>query len=524
MKSKRLLHTSAAVFAATGLLLSGCSSGGPDGADRDSAGGSASAGAFAPSATPAAGLNRYYQQKLSWRECGAPGFECASMTVPLDYAAPGSGDDLKIAVSRKKAQKGGGPRIGSLLVNPGGPGGSAIDYLQSAAAVGYPAPVRARYDIVAFDPRGVARSEPVTCLTDRGMDRFTRTDSTPDDQAEINSLVTAGKRFANGCERRSGAVIPHVSTVEAARDMDVLRALLGDERLNYVGLSYGTFLGATYADLFPKRVGRLVLDGAMDPTVPALAAGRGQAGGFERAFRAFAADCVRLSGCPLGRGTVAEAGADLDRFFARLDSAPVPTEDPDRDLDEPLAVTGVMAAMYEDSYWAVLREALQSAKEGDGTGLLRLSDLYYERDDDGKYGNLMYANAAVNCLDLPPAARTPADVEKALPSFHKASPRFGAMMAWAGLSCASWPVKPTGEAHRVEAEGAAPILVVGTTRDPATPYEWAKGLASQLDSGVLLTFEGDGHTAYTRGSDCVDTAVNTYLLEGETPPNGKRCT
>ncbi|MBH5335738.1 alpha/beta fold hydrolase [Streptomyces pactum] len=511
-------RTGAVLAAAVLLALSGCESGGPDSsADR-----SRTDRPRADRAAPTGPLKRYYEQRLRWRDCGGTGFECATLTAPLDYAEPSAATDLKLAVSRKKAT-GPGERLGSLLVNPGGPGGSAIGYLQGYAGVGYPAPVRARYDMVAMDPRGVAASEPVECLTDREMDAFTRTDQTPDDPAEVDRLVAAHKSFAAGCERRSGAILGHVSTVEAARDMDLLRAVLGDDRLSYVGASYGTFLGATYADLFPGRVGRLVLDGALDPTRTAAQVNRDQTAGFQTAFTAFAQDCAGRDDCPLGGGGPARAAERLTAFFDRLDRAPVPTDDGGRKLGESLATTGVLAAMYDESSWAQLRSALGAAMRGDGTALLQLADLYYERQD-GEYANLMYANPAVNCLDLPPAFRGPDEVRKALPAFRKASPAFGEGLAWSSLNCAYWPVPPTGAPRALRAKGAAPILVVGTTRDPATPYRWARALARQLDSGRLLTYDGDGHTAYGRGSDCVDTAINTYLLEGTPPPDAKRCT
>ncbi|GAB2572957.1 alpha/beta hydrolase [Streptomyces capparidis] len=473
-----------------------------------------------PAATPAA-LRPYYRQTLAWKPCRTSGFECATLRVPLDYAKPAEGGDIKLAVARKRARDQ-GARLGSLLVNPGGPGASAVDYLQQQAAVGYPAPVRDAYDLVAFDPRGVGGSVPVTCLSDADMDAFTRVDTTPDDQREIDRLVAADRRFARGCERSAARLLPHMGTVEAARDMDVLRAVLGDDKLTYTGLSYGTMIGATYAGLFPGRVGRLVLDGAMDPSVDAKEAARAQAGGFQTAFRAFAEDCVSHRGCPLGTDSADDAGRRLDAFLARLDRKPLRTRDGSRTLNEALGTTAVLLAMYDESYWPLLREALRSALDGDGSDLLRMSDVYYERQE-GVYGNIMYANAAVNCLDLPPAARTPADVRKALPAFRKASANFGASMAWATLICGDWPVKPQGTPTRIEAEGAAPILVIGTTRDPATPYTWARSLASQLDSGVLLTYEGDGHTAYARGNECVDTTVNTYLLQGRPPAGNKRC-
>ncbi|WP_326678099.1 alpha/beta hydrolase [Streptomyces sp. NBC_01237] len=509
MNTRRLLRTLATGLGTAGLLVSGCSSG------------SSTSSASATGTAAPKGLTSYYTQKLSWRDCGVEGFQCTSMKAPLDYGKPDDGD-IKLAVSRKKAT-GPGKRIGSLLVNPGGPGGSAVGYLQGYAAIGYPAQVRARYDMVAIDPRGVARSEPVECLTGKEMDAFTQVDQTPDDDGEATRLSGAFEKFAGGCEKRSGKILPHVSTVETARDMDVLRALLGDEKLHYVGASYGTFLGATYADLFPTRAGRLVLDGAMDPSLEAIDMNRDQTAGFEGAFQSFAADCVKKTDCPLGTTSTADAATALKKLFTDLDAEPVPTGE-SRDLGESLATTGVIAAMYDETAWPQLREALAGARRGDGAGLLALADSYYEREPNGEYANLMYANAAVNCLDLPPAFDGPDAVREAVPSFEKASPVFGRGFAWASLNCAYWPTKATGSPHRTEAKGADPIVVVGTTRDPATPYKWARSLAGQLSSGTLLTYEGDGHTAYGRGSDCIDTAINTYLLEGTPPTDGKKCT
>ncbi|MFE0820130.1 alpha/beta hydrolase [Streptomyces sp. NPDC058847] len=477
-----------------------------------------------PQATPSE-LAPYYEQKLGWRDCGVPGFQCATMKAPLDYAKPTEGE-VRLAVARKKAT-GPGKRLGSLLVNPGGPGGSAIGYLQQYAGIGYPEEVRAQYDMVAVDPRGVARSEPIECLDGREMDAYTQTDVTPDDAGETDELVDAYKEFAEGCGADAPKLLRHVSTVEAARDMDVLRAALGDEKLTYVGASYGTFLGATYAGLFPDRAGRLVLDGAMDPSLPARRLNLEQTAGFETAFQSFAKDCVTQRDCPLGdkNTTPGQVGKNLKAFFDDLDAKPIPTGDADgRKLTESLATTGVIAAMYDEGAWQQLRESLTSAmKENDGAGLLVLSDSYYEREADGSYSNLMFANASVNCLDLPAAFSSPDQVRAALPDFEKASPVFGEGLAWSSLNCAYWPVEPTGEPHRIEAAGATPIVVVGTTRDPATPYRWAEALAGQLSSGRLLTYEGDGHTAYGRGSACIDSAINTYLLRGTAPEDGKRC-
>lgn len=519
-RPRRSARLAGAVVTASALLLTACA------VKQEGPGGPGARPALA--ALPAEvgpELARFYEQEPRWRSCGAPGFQCATVRAPLDYARPDAGQ-VRLAVSRTKAT-GPGRRLGSLFVNPGGPGGSAVDYLRGYAALGYPAEVRARYDMVAVDPRGVARSEPVDCLDGPHMDRYTSTDFTPDEGAEADTLVEAFKTFAEGCGGRSAKLLRHVSTVETARDMDVVRAVLGDKKLHYVGASYGTFLGATYAGLFPSRVGRLVLDGAMDPSLPARRLNLDQTAGFETAFQAFARDCVRQSDCPVGgRGaTPAQVGRGLKAFFEKLDAEPLKAEDPGgRELTESLATIGVIAAMYDEGAWPQLREALDSARRHkDGTQLLALSDSYYERDPDGRYSNLMFANSAVNCLDLPGAFSSPEEVRESLPDFEKASPVFGETMAWSALNCAYWPVAPTGEARRIEAKGAAPILVVGTTRDPATPYVWAKALAGQLSSGRLLTHDGDGHTAYGRGSDCVDAAVDAYLLRGTVPAEGKRC-
>ncbi|MFG2912763.1 alpha/beta hydrolase [Kitasatospora sp. NPDC048298] len=533
---------SAAALVVAGLLAGGCSPD-PSGAPTASASGSAApadraavAGAATPleplpAAVPAA-LAPYYAQRPAWQPCDS-GFECTTFRVPLDYDRPGEGD-LTLAAARAAAEPSGsasaspapsaspgGTRLGSLLLNPGGPGGSAIEYLETAART-YDRGVRAQYDLVGLDPRGVGRSNPVSCLSGDRMDAYTAVGLTPGDQPGIDALIAADREFAEGCRKQAGAALGHLSTVEAARDMDVLRALLGDEKLNYVGKSYGTFLGATYAGLFPSRVGRLVLDGAMDPALDSVTGNRTQAGGFETAWAAFAQDCARREGCPLGR-TEQQVGERLTALLAGVRAAPLPTTGGGRPLTESQATTGVIQAMYADFLWPELRTALADAEAGDGTGLLRLSDDYYGREADGSYPNLMFANTAVNCLDLPAPFGGPEDVQRAVPEFERVSPHFGRDMAWMALTCAYWPVRATGAAHTIRAAGAAPIVVIGTTRDPATPYAWAQSLAGQLESGRLLTFDGDGHTAYGRHSACVDGAVNRFLLAGEAPEQGKRC-
>jgi pimeloyl-ACP methyl ester carboxylesterase len=468
-----------------------------------------------------ADLTTYYGQKLAWTGCGGD-FQCSRLTVPVDYADP-DGATLTLALIRLRATEP-DDRIGSLVINPGGPGGSGVAYARAARAV-ISERVRERYDIVGFDPRGVAGSDPVQCLTDAQTDTLMASDPTPDDDAEAARTVELAKVLAAGCDRNAGELLAHVGTQDAARDMDVLRAALGDPRLNYLGKSYGTFLGATYAQEFPKNVGRMVLDGAIDPALPAEQVDLGQAKGFEQATRAFVADCVKGRSCPLGSDL--DLGmARLRQFLGRLDSSPLPTSDPSRPLTEGLGSLGVAVAMYDEGYWPTLRTALSQAFGGDGSALLQLSDVYTDRDGSGHYtSNQNTVIYAVNCLDRPyrGAGDPVSEAQRDVPVFSKQAPTWGAFLAWSELPCAYWPVKPKGEPAAITAAGSGPIVVVGTTRDPATPYAWAQGLARELANGHLLTYEGDGHTAYRRGSRCIDKAVDAYLLRGQVPKGGLRC-
>jgi pimeloyl-ACP methyl ester carboxylesterase len=375
---------------------------------------------------------------------------------------------------------------------------------------------------VGFDPRGVGESTPIDCLSDDELDDFVAADASPDDEAEIAELQAQSEALGAGCLERSGDLLPHVSTVDVARDLDVLRAVLGDEQFTYLGKSYGTSIGATYAELFPERVGRMVLDGAMDPALPREQVALGQADGFERALRAYLDECL-ADDCPLGR-TLGEAQVTLDNLLAVIDAQPLPAGDESRPLTQSLAVLGIGYPLYlrADVGYPALTEALTAALAGDGSPLLTLADLYLHRDEEGYQGNLNEAFYAVSCLDRPDTF-TVAEVQQAEDRFADVSPVFGPYLAWSGLPCTIWPVEATAAPGPLTAEGAAPILVVGTTGDPATPYEWAVSLADQLASGVLLTYEGFVHTAYRKNNDCVDDAVDRYLIEGEPPEDGLVC-
>ena len=469
----------------------------------------------APTEPPEPDLSRFYEQALAWRACGN-GTQCASLTVPLDYDEP-EGQSIDIAVIRRRHA--GSERLGSLVTNPGGPGGSGVQFVAQAASYLGPA-LRDAYDVVGFDPRGVGRSEPIDCLSDAELDEFIAVDPTPDDEAERQRSEELLAAFGDGCLERSGDLTGEVGTEEAARDMDVLRAALGDPALSYLGLSYGTFLGATYAGLFPDRVGRMVLDGAIDPSIDNLELNLTQAKGFETATQAYLQGCVDTGDCPLG-GDVATAGQALRELLDSIDRTPLPTAS-DRELAIGNAVYGVWAALYNEASWPVLNSALEQAQRGDGTTLLAMSDSYVDRRPNGYASNATEALVAINCLDHP-GGIPQGEVPEFVPRFEEVSPTWGEIFAYGLVGCADWPVDSGRQPAPITAEGAAPIMVVGTTRDPATPLKWARALASQLDSGVLVERDGDGHLAYGQGNECIDSTVEAFLVSGEVPDETVRC-
>ncbi|WP_290515500.1 alpha/beta hydrolase [Aeromicrobium sp.] len=469
-----------------------------------------------PVSAPApGGLGSFYQQTLTWTDCEKA--HCTWVKVPVDYAKP-DGATTRLRVRLYPAE--GGPAERSLFVNPGGPGGSAVDYATSMES-SFGKGVRDAYDVVGVDPRGVGESSPLECLSATSFDTFTETDPDPDTPAEITALRSSLTSLGEACRKNSGELAAHVSTVEAAKDMDVTRALLGRSKLDWFGASYGTQLGAVYAQLFPKKVGRMVLDGAVDPALGVVDSSLGQATGFQRALSSYAAACVKKSSCPLG----SNAGAGLSKIadlMKQLDAEPMKAS-ADRSLTEGQAFYGIAVTLYDKSTWNLLSRALTDAFKGDGSTLLLLSDAYFERQPDGTYaGNLGQVIYAVNCLDTSDGL-TQAQTEALIPRFEKVSPVFGRSLAWGALGCADWPIKPTNPLPKISAEGAPPILVIGTTRDPATPYEWAKSLADQLSSGVLLTRDGDGHTAYGSGNACITSTVDAFLTKGKVPKANQTC-
>jgi pimeloyl-ACP methyl ester carboxylesterase len=463
---------------------------------------------------PQKSLKRYYGQTLAWKACGD--HDCARLRVPFDYRHPNA-KAITLALLRVPAS---GHRIGSLVVNPGGPGAAGTGYAAAGGAV-FGAPLLEHYDIVGFDPRGTGHSSPVDCLSDLGLDQYVAGDPTPDNAPEERRLVAEATKFGHGCAQRSGALAAHISTLDSARDMDILRSALGQRKLDYLGASYGTKLGATYAELFPRQVGRFVLDGALDPTLTMHQLALGQAGGFQTALDAFVDNCVQTSNnCFLGSSR--DAGlARIKGLFDSLDRNPLAVGN--RTLTEGNAFYGVALPLYNRDYWVLLSQALKAAFAGDGSALLRLSDAYASRNADGSYAdNSLEAFYAISCLD-DPSYVTPATAEKQAAQFQKVSPTLGAAFDWSQVSCVGQVATAPEEPPTIDGAGAAPIVVVGTTRDPATPYAWAEALASQLESGVLVTRDGDGHTGYHSGNACVDRAVEGYLVNGKVPHDGLSC-
>jgi pimeloyl-ACP methyl ester carboxylesterase len=447
----------------------------------------------------------------AWTACES-GFECATLPVPLVEGDPGKGT-VELALTRRRAP---GPEmpLGSLVVNPGGPGASAIDYLQSAWEQ-IPEAVRARFDLVAFDPRGVGRSAPVRCADTEELDAYFHLDPEPDDDAELEALVAGNEQLVAGCAQRSGDLLPHVSTGDAARDLDRVRAAVGDTRLTYLGYSYGTSLGAAYLERFPSKVRAMVLDGGIDPMLTWDQLLEGQSSGFDRALEAFLADCERTR-CAFRQAVQGDLGAAYDALAARVEQQPLPG-DGDRTVGPGEFSLGVGAGLYSRANgWPTIAVGLAQAQGGDGATLLALSDSYLDRGPDG-YANVSEANLAVNCIDRPWPEQTQPYLALA-ERVQRESPRFGPAIALSGLACAEWPVDPVDEPHRIVAEGAPPVVVIGTTGDPATPYAWSEALAEQLSSGVLVTYRGDGHTVYRAGApECLLRPVNDYLLSGKAP-------
>ncbi len=485
----------------------------------------------APRAVPTAPVSTVSVRPASpvrWAPCGGV-FSCARLAVPLDWShtdPAATGRTVGLALIRARATGPASARLGSLVVNPGGPGGSGVSFVRADLSA-IPAAVRARFDVVGFDPRGTGASAPVHCLTGAELDTLYAEPPYPATAQQAASLFAAAAREAAACGAAMGDELRHLSTVDAARDLDAIRAALGEPRLTYLGYSYGTYLGATYARLFPTHIRAFVLDGAIDPTLTGTQLIAGQATGFEGAFDAFAAWCVGNQQCPFGAadGSAAAVESGYRALAAQVAVTPLPGIG-SRRVTAGLFLTGTLATLYDRTHgWPALGTALSLAQSGAGGLLLQLADGLLGRNADGSYDPESEANLAINCSDHTyPATATQAGALAA--ALAPAAPIFGRAIAWSGIGCAAWPVRAVQDTAPVVAPGAPAILVLGTTRDPATPYGEAVALARQLDGGTLLSYDGDGHTAYrASGSGCVQRVVNAYLISLAAPSRvtGARC-
>ncbi|MDO0911946.1 alpha/beta hydrolase [Streptomyces sp. DT2A-34] len=506
-----------ALTATAALLVTACSGGSSDGGGAGGkASGTSSSAASAGSATPLP--SSLTSQKLDWGRCKATGdspapgdeWQCATLEAPLDWKKP-DGRTIDLALIRARAS--GDDRIGSLLFNFGGPGSSGLSTLPWYASA--TSELGKRYDLVSWDPRGVGASEGVRCRTDKEIQASESMDITPDTPAEETAYLRDAADFGQGCQKSEGALIAHVSTTDTARDMDLMRQVLGDTQMHYFGISYGTELGGVYAHLFPKNVGRLILDAVVDPSADGEGHTENQARGFQRALNNYLDST--------GQGAE-EGSRKIVDLLKRIDASPLPTSS-GRKLTEALALTGIIRPLYSEASWPTLTSALEAAEEGDGSELLALADDYNERSASGHYGTGTHSQRVISCLDTRQRP-TLEETRKLLPRFEKVSPVFGPMLGWdtAGW-CHDWPVAGQHDTPEVSAPGAAPILLVGNTGDPATPYEGTRKMADELGKGVgvMLTWKGEGHASYGKGSDCVDSTVNAYLLQGTVPKDGKVC-
>ena len=525
--------------------------------------------ATATTSSPPTTLSGYQSQKLTWKTCNDY-FQCATLVVPIDYSNLKIGS-FNIGVLRYKAnnQK---ARLGSLVINPGGPGASGIDYAMAAEYIFSP-DILDRYDIVGFDPRGVGKSAPIHCLTDKETDASYASDSKPDSAAELKAILTESKSYVAKCQAHTPNIM-HFSTTDAARDMDVLRAALGDSKLNYVGKSYGTYMGTLYAKLFPLNVGRVVLDGAIDPNASSRDQNLVQAIGFDHALNAFIADCFTRRDCPLNSSSGAQIlntsystnahssaikvsganqsskqsidnssnlnravatpkqiAAGATQFIALFKSTSLKplTSRSHRAVTESLVVLGTASALYDNaSGWPQLRTALKESKSGNGTAFLDLADQYSQRNPNGTYANNESdASLVIDCLDWHDS-RTLAQVQSDAKKFAVQAPVFGPFLAYNALSCQYFPKQAStiggaSSATNIASITTTPIIIIGTTRDPATPYQWAVALHKIIQNSRLISLNADGHTGQGRGSNCVDLAVDKYLLTGAVPTTDLAC-
>ena len=456
-----------------------------------------------PSTSTTADDGAFTPEPIEWDDCG--GVECATLDVPLDHDDP-DGDQIELYVARTPAS---GDRLGALFVNPGGPGGSGAEYAELLPFV-LPDEITERFDIVGVDPRGVGGSSPISCGVPPA--ELYAADPTFEDEADERAYLEVSAAYVDDCSEEYGEVLSHVGTVDVARDMDVVRAAMGDDQLSFLGYSYGTVIGQVYADLFPDRVRSMVLDGVVELGPTGLELAAEQAAGFETALGRFVEYCDAGEGCATA-GETLEAVEDV--LALAEEPGGIPADDADRDAGPGEANLGISYALYSQSLWNPLADALAAALDGDGTGLVELADDYLEIASFEVY-------FAVNCLDFAWPSGDPDAFFTASEAAAQDSPHFGEALVNDYVRCADWPAPPE-PLEPVTAPGTPPIVVVSTTGDPATPYEAGVAVAERLENGVLVTNEGDGHTVVANGKPCIDDLVAAYLVDDVVPEDGLVC-
>ena len=517
--ARRRITGALAVVTAVVLALSGCATWFTG--TLTGSGGPSTLSTSTPTAEDVpAELQKFYGQVLDWSSCGGP-FLCANATAPLDWSNP-TGDTVSLALI-KKPTSGGAEKLGTLFVNPGGPGGSAYDFVQQSADYAAHPSLQSAYDLVGYDPRGTGHSDAVHCLTDSERDAYLY-DVLPGERGSAEWLAAStasAKDFAEKCAANTGPLLEFVDTDSTTRDLDMLRAVVGDPKLNYLGYSYGTLLGAEYAQNFPDKVGRMVLDGAEDPTSSGFDVSISQAAGFEGALKAYLTDCVSRSDCWF-TGSADDALTEVQSLLAQVEASPLRSSD-GRELNATNLLTAIFYPLYNQGNWPYLDTLFSSVQKGQADYAFQLADAYNSRNPDGTYAdNLIESFNAISCADYP-AATDPAVIARQNADLIAASPTVGPYWTYGDVTCSQWVYPSKRVPAPVTAAGSDPILVVGTTGDPATPYKWAEALSSQLENGHLVTFKGEGHTAYN-SSTCVASTVDAYFLQGTVPAADPDCT
>ena len=511
MRTRGLSSVAIAIAAVGVLLLSACTTSlFPSGETASKPTGESVPAPVAP----------YYHQALNWKNCGKSQ-QCARATAPMDWDHPSKATDISLTLTRASAT---GTRLGSLFVNPGGPGASGYDLVHDNLDYAVSKTLQKSYDVIGWDPRGVGRSTPVTCYDDKGLDKFIYgvAANPVNSPAWVTEVTDQSKDLAASCLKNTGPVLEFVDTESTVRDLDMLRAVVGDTKLNYLGFSYGSDIGMYYTDRFAKKVGHVVLDGSTDSRLSIFDISLTQSAGFEAALKSYLAGCPSTTGCPFP-GSVDDSLAKISELYDRLATTPIDAPD-GRVLDQKVLETAIDSGLYDESSWPYLSDMFSEIRNGTTDSAFRLADAYNARNPDGTYSdNSVEAFIAIGCLDYP-TVTDPAVIASEDAQLIQAAPTLTRPSVIGDVTCENWPFHNRGAPPVVTGAGAVPLLILSSTGDPATPYQWGVALSKQLESAHLITRHGGGHTAYNRGIPCIDNAVDRYFVSGTVPKKDPDCT